>query len=253
VGASSWLVKALKDIRDSVASRGRQLEEYKDPKEFQTPLLALYALNRHIPLLSQLCESGQIHPWTVYSELRQLVGELSTFSVGVFATGERQDGSQALPAYDHEDLGTCFSQAQSLIGRLLEAILTGPEHLIRLLYDGTYYSGTIPQEVFGSENKYWLLLQTTANTKAVLEAIEHLAKLGAPDSLPALVARAIPGIGLKHHPLTPSGLPQRPDTHYFEIDTTHRLWSDVVRSGSLSLYWDPPPPDLTAEVVITED
>ena len=109
----------------------------------------------------------------VYGTLRQLVGELSTFSEELSATGEREDGSMAVPPYDHLDLWTCYSTLHKLVGQLLDGITIGPEHLIRLDFDGRYFSGVMPGKVFDRRNRYWLVLKTEAEADAVIEAASH--------------------------------------------------------------------------------
>ncbi len=61
-------------------------------------LLALRSLNRYIPQLFHLSESTG-HPWTVYGLLRQLIGELSSFSEQFTVSGDTVDGSSELPKY----------------------------------------------------------------------------------------------------------------------------------------------------------
>lgn len=250
LAASPMLMKIFKDLRDQVASRSSQLEEYKDTKELQPMQLALCVLNRYVPLLTHLVETPHIHPWGAYSVLRQLVGELSTFSPDVNALGERKDGTRPLPAYDHTDAGDCFTKSLDLIGELLNAILAGPEYSVRLKHDGHYWSGTIPQKALNRHFHYWLIIQSQAEPKAVVSAVRQVAKLATTNNLTQLIARALPGIPLGHHPGTPPGLPQRPNTHYFQIDISNRLWAEVEKIEGISLFWNNAPEDLQAEVIV---
>ena len=96
MSASEFLVRTLKDVRDQITSRCRQLEEYKNPKTVQgldfdlgyiVFLLALRSLNRHVPVFYHLAETKNVHPWLVYGNLRSLIGELSTFSGNLSASG----------------------------------------------------------------------------------------------------------------------------------------------------------------------
>jgi type VI secretion system protein ImpJ len=48
-------------------------------------------------------------------------------------------------------------------------------------------------------------------------------------------------------------LPQRPNTHYFQIDTRSRLWQDVIESEALALYWDTAPKDVKLEIFVLEE
>ena len=75
-------------------------------------LLALRSLNRYASLLVHMAAARHGHPWQAYGLLRQLIGELSTFSGEISFTGEDQEGSQLLPDYDHSELGACFAAAR---------------------------------------------------------------------------------------------------------------------------------------------
>ena len=253
VGASEVLTKMLREVRDQVASRCQQLEEYKDPKEVQTMMLALYVLNRQVPMLSQINETRQVSPWWAYALLRQLAGELSTFSALYHAVGERSDGTLVVGPYDHLNLGVCFKNVHDMIGELLDAIIAGPAHVIRLKYDGTYFSTAMPRDAFDRHNKFWVAMQTSADPKTAVGGMRQVAKLGTAKNLPTLIARAITGIPLIHSPGYPSGLPQRPNTHYFQIDTRSRLWQDVIESEALALYWDTAPKDVKLEIFVLEE
>lgn len=259
VDASDWIVRTLKDIRDQITSRCRQLEEYKSPKEVQSMdfdigymvfLLALRSLNRYVPLLYHMTETKNLHPWDVYSVLRQMIGELSTFSEGLNAVGERLDGTRALPPYDHLALWECFSAAQSLVSEMLDSITVGAGHRIRLEYDGAYYSGEISERMLGSRNRFWLVLRTEAPADEITESFRRVAKLSVKRNITTLLARAVPGIPLEYYPVPPPGLPRRANSHYFRIDHTSSQWLEVEPEQILSLFWDSAPEDMTAEILV---
>ena len=259
LSSSEWLLNTMKDIRDQITSRCRQLEEYKSPKEVQTMefdvgymvfILALRSLNRFVPALYHILETRHVHPWECYGVLRQVIGELSTFSENLSATGERTNGEKALPAYDHLDLWNCYASARTLIGELLEGITVSPGQVIRLEYDGAYYSGRVPERIIDSRNRYWLSLRTEMEPEAVSDTVQRLVKLSARRNLTTLISRAVPGLPLEHFPVPPPGLPRRANTHYFRIDQASTLWLDVESELSISLFWDTAPGDLLAEIIV---
>jgi len=259
VSASDPLFKLLREVRDQLAARCRQLEEYKRQRGIQTAefgsrdmvyLLALRSLNRYVPALYHVMEGGQVHPWPVYGALRQLIGELSSFSEGVSVLGESPDGTRLLPPYDHLNLYRCFLAAQSLVSQLLDEITAGPEHVMRLLYDGTYYASELAPAVFEGRNRFYLVLRTQEDPKAVLETIETAAKLGSRENLPLLIARALPGVGLEHLPVPPQELPRRANSLYFSVDHHGEQWAGVEKGRNLAFYWDDAPEDLEAELMV---
>ena len=256
---SDELVKIIKDIRDQVTSRCRQLEEYKSPREIQSTdfesgymiyLLALRSLNRFVPVLFHLTETPNIHPWVYYGVLRQLIGELSTFAENISAVGELFDGTKVLPSYDHQNLWACFSAVHDLVGNMLNRIIIGPEHIIRLKHDGDYFTGEIPVNAFDSRNAFYLVVRTDNEPNTVPENIQKIAKLSSSEYIGTIISRALHGINLEQSPVPPPGLPRRPNSFYFKIDHNSSQWSDVQRSQNISLYWDTAPEDVIAQIVV---
>lgn len=259
ITGDSVLLKLVKEIRDEIAARSRQLESYKKDRGIHTAefgardmvyLLALRSLNRYVTILHHFTESRQVHPWTVYGFLRQLIGELSTFSIQVSALGEVSDGTPPLPLYDHRRLWECYSGAHDLIIRLLNEITAGPEYIIQLLYDGTYFAADLDPGVFEGGNRYYLVFETQADPQPLLQSLETAGKLGAREALPLLIARALPGIRLDHLVVPPQELPRRAFSIYFQLDHHSDLWSRVEKGKNIALYWDVAPEDLKVELMV---
>jgi type VI secretion system protein ImpJ len=258
ISGSETLNKLVPEIRDQISSRGRQLETYKRERgihsaEFGTKdmvyLLALRSLNRYIPLLSHLTETKRIHPWSMYSVLRQVIGELSSFSGDISVNGEQEHGPPLLPGYDHQNLWECFSGAKLLITRLLDEITAGPEYIIQLLYDGTYFSAELPPTIFEGRNQFFLVFETETDPKNVLQTMGKIAKLSSRQTLPILIARSLSGIRLDHLETPPQELPRRAHSIYFQIDHHSDQWDQVQKGNNLALHWDAAPQDLKAELM----
>ena len=144
IRSSEILLRLVADIKDEIASRGRQLESYKRDRGIHTAefgardtvyLLALRSLNRYIPLLDHLLAASHAHPWDVYGLLKQMIGELSAFSEQIDVMGELPDGSQGVLSYDHRNLFGCFAGAGATITKLLDEITAGPEYAFQMLYE----------------------------------------------------------------------------------------------------------------------
>jgi len=258
ISGSKTLNKLVLEIRDQISSRGRQLETYKRERgihsaEFGTRdmvyLLALRSLNRYIPLLMHLTETKRIHPWSMYSVLRQVIGELSSFSGNISVNGEQENGTPLLLSYDHQNLWECFSGAKLLITRLLDEITAGPEYIIQLLYDGTYFSAELPPTIFEGRNQFFLVFETETDPKNVLQTMENIAKLSSRQTLPILIARSLSGIKLDHLATPPQELPRRAHSIYFQIDHHSDQWDQVQKGNNLALHWDAAPQDLKAELM----
>jgi type VI secretion system protein ImpJ len=259
IHSDETLLKIIKTIRDQIGSRSRQLEAYKRDRGLHSAefgardmvyLLALRSLNRYAPLLSHLttCQPG--HPCEVYGLLRQLIGELTTFTADISYSGEDRNGNMLLRDYNHSQLGECFIKAQEMITRLLDHITAGPEHMLPMRFDGTYFATELPPAIFEGRNRFFLVIETDSDPQQVLPAMESIAKLGCRESLPILIARALSGAGLAHAAQVPQELPRRANALYFKIDHHGDQWEQVQKNKNLALYWDAAPDDLKAELMV---
>lgn len=259
ITSSEPLMKLVKETRDQITARCHQLEAYKMQRGIQTAefgtrdmvyLLALRSLNRYAPLLYHITETQQIHPWYVYGTIRQLIGELSSFDERVNVLGEAEDGTSALPGYNHWKLWECFSAAQSLIIQLLDKITAGPDYVIRMVYDGTYYTAELKPEMFEGRNRFYLVFNTEEDPKSLIHYVTTIAKLGSRERLPILIAKAISGIKVEHLSVAPPQLPRRAHATYFAIDHHSDQWALVTKGNNIALYWDNAPEDLEVELMV---
>ncbi|RJQ70893.1 MAG: type VI secretion system baseplate subunit TssK [Desulfobacteraceae bacterium] len=259
VGADETLFKIIKEIRDQIGARSRQLEAYKRDRGLHSAefgardmvyLLALRSLNRYAALLNHYTAVRTVHPWVVYGLLSQLIGELSTFSGDISFTGEALDGQRWLLEYEHAAPGPCFASALSLITRLLDQITAGPEYILPLMFDGTYFGTDLPPAVFEGRNRFYLMLETESDPQSVLGAVERIAKLGSRETLPLLIARSLSGVSMQHLSAPPQELPRRSHASYFQIDHHGDQWAQVQKGKNLALYWDTAPEDLKVELMV---
>jgi type VI secretion system protein ImpJ len=256
---SGSLRKLAGEIRDQVTARAYQLEEHKSKRGVQTAefgsrdmvyFLALRSINRYVPLLFHYTKTEHAHPWHLYGVLRQLVGELTTFSERVSVMGELQDGKMAIPDYDHRDLWGCFSAAQDMISHLLDEITAGPEYVMRLVHDGTYYAAELKPAIFEGRNRFYLAVRTDADPKIVLRSLETIAKLSSREQMQVIITQALPGIGLEYLQLPPQELPRRANTVYFTIDHHDDQWTSVAKNHTLALYWNNAPDGTDVELMV---
>ncbi len=257
ISSSEPLLKLIKEMRDQITARSHQLEEYKRQRGIESAefgsrdmvyLLSLRSLNRYVPLLSYYTETPQIHPWSVYGTLKQIIGELSSFSEQVNVMGEVKDEGLSLPNYDHRNIWECFSKAQGLVSRLLPT--PGPEYVIRMVYDGTYYAADLKPAIFEIRNRFYLAFKTEQDAESTIRLLKSIAKLSSRENLPILIARALPGIPLEYLQVPPQELPRRTNTIYFAIDRNSEQWNSVTKGNNIALYWDNAPDDLEVELMV---
>ena len=259
MSASDFLSRKLDNLTDLLISHCRQLEGYKSPEDtsaqgvdmsYMVLLMALRTLSRYASSLAHLNETGRIHPWQAYGILRQLVGELTTFSLEVDVLGYDSQQERQLPEYDHTDLSLCFSRAQELVKRIVDRIGVGPELLLDMSHEPPFYRVQLPERILEGGRNFWILLNTESDPDWVLDSAGRLLKLSPSSGMTTIVTKALSGIPVTGSISPPAGLPRRPNTFYFRVDTQSPLWKDVRKSGELTMFWDEAPQDLTAQIAV---
>lgn len=252
------LARLVKDIRDEIMGRALQLSSYKAPvhakKGFDANLLrykmALQSLSRFVPRLFHISECGNVHPWIVYGVLRELAGEVSTFTDRVTVLGETSSGERLMPYYNHNDIGNCFSSASSLITQLLNEITIGPQYLVEMTRDNVAFSADVPNEFFTEHVDFYLIVNTVESFEQAQQSLLTAAKLSSRDTVEVLVERSLPGVGMIYMPAPPPGLPRRPNSYYLRLDSHDDQWSSVTRQQNVSLLWEEAPADTKVELVV---
>jgi type VI secretion system protein ImpJ len=212
--------------------------------------IGLQTLSRYVPRLFHITETPDIHPWDVYGFLRELIGEVSTFTQDINFLGEDKNGERLLPSYQHSNIGECFIAARTLISQLLNEISVGPQFLVELDYDGRFFSTEVPAEFFEQHVDFYLILSTERTWSDHAQSFLTTAKLADDKTVEILAERSLPGVGLYHMPSPPAGLPKKAFANYARIDIHDDKWQQIQLRQNLALLWDEAPDDLKVELVI---
>ena len=254
----------IRNVRDSLVSRAKQLEEYKivagdagtsDVSSLHgiTLFSILGVLSRNAPIFDGFLKAPAIHPWPVFQALTVLMGELSVFSPNLSPLGETPTGERALPPYDHEHLFDCFNAAYTIISRLIDTLVVGPAFSFVLdpLDGGPILHTVMPQSARSNMYAYWLLLRTK-NQEDLAKRVQTMGKLAPAADMRGIIGQALPGIRLLYTELPPAGLPRRSDTLYFMIDQNDPLWQKVVDTGDVAFMLPGKPDDLIAQLTVIQ-
>lgn len=252
------LTRIIKEVRDEITGRAMQLSAYKSPvhakKEFDANMLrykmALQSLSRFVPRLFHFTETGSVHPWAVYGALRELVGEISTFTDRVSVLGETADGERLVPAYDHSNLGDCFTKASTMVSQLLNEITIGPQHLAEMKFDQVAFTTDVPAKFFSDHVDFYLIVNTVEDFEESQKSLLTAAKLSSRDMVETLLERSLPGVGMIYLASAPPGLPRRPNSYYLRLDIRDDQWAAVERQQNIALLWSEAPADTTVELVV---
>lgn len=250
--------RLVKELRDELTGRAVQLRSSNSSSQqsssFDPNLLryriGLQTLSRYVPRLFHIMETPDVHPWDVYGFLRELIGEVSTFTQDINFLGEDKNGERLLPPYQHNNIGECFLAARTLISQLLNEISVGPQFLVELDYDGKYFSTEIPAEFFDQQVDFYLILSTEQSWSDHAQSFLTTAKLADDKTVEILAERSLPGVGLYHMPQPPAGLPKKAFANYARIDIHDDKWQQIQMKQNLALLWDEAPADLKVELVI---
>lgn len=257
IQGSKQLHNQLKDLKDELTGRAIQL------KNGQTVLgsgaidanalrykMSLQALSRFVPRLAHEVATQQLHPWNIYGGLKELAGEMSTFTSDVNILGETSNGEKLLPDYNHDNIAECFTSARQLINQLLNEISVGPQFMVDMQRQDQTFSTDIPKDFFEEKADFYLIVNSKDEWDDYSQSFFTTAKLASKNTINVLVERSLPGIGLIHTPTAPSGLPKKDRAHYVRIDAHDDEWQAVQRQQSLVLHWDEAPEELQIELVI---
>lgn len=257
--SSDRLFAMVRDIRDRLAARGRQLEGYKRLKNLETGdsesryisyIMALSCLNRHIPVLAQMCETGTANPHDAYLALRQLVAELSTFSTSIDAMGETLSGEK-VPPYNHTLLWDCFNSVQNAIELALADFITGPEYIIPLeREEDRFLAEKLSEDVFQPRNHYYLVFWTALDLHQILESLAHLTRVSSLSYMPTITKRALAGIELSFLAQPPREALGDANSYFFRLNDTDKQWEYVVAERCLAMQWEGAPKDLKVELMV---
>lgn len=262
IDSSPILIQLLRNIRDEIAGRARQLEMFKPSSLSKTEdmdvnnvslLMALGILNRYTAALTHQLELPQTHPWTCYGLLRQLVGELSTFSDRYDMLGTTRDGKTLIPAYQHEELYVGFDAISVVVRHLLNEIAAAPEMLVRFDLEDLntgLYKANLPEGFFGKRHRYHLLVYG-ANTEQLTEWM-HDTKLASPEEIERLVVHALNGVDLLLLNEAPRGIPRRSSALYFYIDPLSSSWAAIEESQQAILFIPQAVEALQIELIVSK-
>lgn len=247
VNASPVLAGMLRDIRDLLTAKGRELSEYKGQRRVRTTdagsryavnLVMIQTVNRYIPLLHHYLEIEETHPCVFYALLRQLVGELSTFSQTVSVLGG------PLPAYRHDRLWECFDSAIRMAIQLLDE-LTGGYEVVPLVYDGKeYFAAQLDDQVFEGNKRYYLAITVDLSPQELLRRLRATGKSSSREGIEDIRGANIFGLRIRHMETPPDGLPQRNNRVYFAIDQQGDDWDSIKQHQNIAVYGGVPPDGL---------
>ncbi|HUD31881.1 MAG TPA: type VI secretion system baseplate subunit TssK [Variovorax sp.] len=237
-GASSLLTDWLTNLHGLCRLRAQSLATRlsgNDGKSSEaaevSDFLLLQILNRYEPLLAHWLRVGDTSPEHLYTALRTLTGELSTF----VRPSTRRPREHV--AYQHADPYLSFRELFADVQSLLNDVLVRSAQNIPLAQraNGVRVASVDPSELQGFSH---LVFAVSAHTPPDLLASQFPAqcKVGPSDRLAELIRAHLPGIPLQALPVPPRQIPFNAGFVYFQVDPRGPLWEHMVKHGGLALH-----------------
>ncbi|HWS96093.1 MAG TPA: type VI secretion system baseplate subunit TssK, partial [Candidatus Methylomirabilis sp.] len=183
------------------------------------------------------------HPEALFAAMLSLAGALTTFS--------RKIHPRDLPAYNHDDLGACFTDLDEKLRLLLETVV--PSNFVSLplkQVQPNIYAVSIDREEYLRNTRIYLAITAEAGQAEMIGRVPHLVKICGADHIDYLVQRALPGVPLTHTVSPPAAIPVKLNYQYFSLNQSGGPWETIVRSRNLAAYVPGDFPNPQLELVI---
>ncbi|HUF27358.1 MAG TPA: type VI secretion system baseplate subunit TssK [Gemmatimonadaceae bacterium] len=189
----------------------------------------LYTINSHLPQLRHLFETRRGHPCDLFQAMLGLAGALTTFSTTVHP--------RQLPAYDHDDLTSCFTTLDEMLRELLETVVPATSVSLPLRQvQPSVWATALDEERYLAAPQLYLAVNAPGARADLWPSLPHLAKVSSADRVDHLIRQALPGVALTHLPQPPTAIPIKVSHHYFRLDATGREWESIARARNLAVY-----------------
>jgi type VI secretion system protein ImpJ len=203
----------------------------------------LYTVNTAFPLFRHLFETRGGHPEELFAAMLSLAGSLTTFSAKVHP--------RDLPAYDHDNLGACFSELDEKLRLLLDTVVaTNVVSLPLKLLKPSIYATSLDQDKYLVNTKMYLAISAETSQAEIVNKTPNLVKICSASHIEHLVRQALPGVPLAYVPQPPGAIPVKLNFQYFALSQTGPAWESIQRARNFAAYVPGDLPNPQAELII---
>jgi len=237
------LLSALVTKRRSIMDALRHVDSARVEFTAQdvTRSLQLSAINQSILMVRHVAENPEVSPFVLYGTLARLAGALCTFSTSI--------APEELPLYDHGNPRATFPELFAKLGELLDLAMKQSfvEVPLEARRDGMWI-GLLKDQRLQDCKTFVVAVEIDSPEQEAANRIPQLSKIASWQQIPKIVRSAIPGAPLKSTHRPPPGIPIRPRTVYFLVDTGHDFWKQIMAERSVAIFI-PAPYDPSRTVV----
>lgn len=203
----------------------------------------LYTINSALPVFRHLVEARGGHPEELFGAMLSLAGALTTFSVKVHP--------RDFPAYDHDNLGPCFTKLDEKLHLLLQTVV--PSNFVSLplkLVQPSIYATSIDRDDYLVNTRMYLAIKAETAVAELIGKTPQLVKIASADMLDHLVQQALPGVPLTHVQSPPNAIPLKLGFQYFSLNPKGPQWDSIGKSRNLAAYVPADLPNPQMELII---
>ncbi len=252
ISASDYLITIARRLVETLSAKSSMLAGMRRQKnqslaEFTIADIAnfwlLYSINTHFPKLRHIFETKKGHPEDLFSMMLALAAVLTTFSLEVQV--------RDLPAYDHDELGDCFTRIDETLQRLLETVV--PNNFVSLplrLARPSIYATSLAEDRYMENTKMYLAVNAGMNEADLIQMGPNLIKVCSAAHIEHLVRQALPGLTMTHVVAPPTSIPIKLNFQYFSLSQSGLAWEAVRRARDFAAYVPADFPDPQLELII---
>jgi type VI secretion system protein ImpJ len=158
-----------------------------------------------------------------------------------------------LPAYDHDELGACFTALDVRIRDLMQTVIPDKCVAIPLALTGRFiWTGTVADGNLFHNSQFYLAVNAALGLDEIIRRVPQLVRVASPDAIEQLTRTAQSGVTLRHVEVPPQQIPMRLGNQYFALNQNGDVWKSIMLSRGIAVFApaDIPEPKLELLVVL---
>jgi len=193
-------------------------------------LLLLQILNRARPLLKHINDAPVQHPESLYRELVQLTGELSTIT-------QSNKLAPELGEYLHRDQYKCFAPVIDHLRQSLNWIPDSTTESFDVQHvKAGIHTASIKNTALFQTSRFILAAKANVTPDELSRRFPRQTTISSKSRLRDLVEAQSQGIELKPVVTVPNSIPTYENYVYFEMRDDDPMWKDIAVSGDIALH-----------------
>ncbi len=246
-GASTFLSERMKEMQVLLLSRANMVvkrikagQKHQSEHSLFRDYLLLQTLNRWIPWFKLTLENPSVPTELVYQQLSTLSAELCSYEPSI---------ADEMESFQINNMHPAFNQVFSRLREQLS--LAQNDSVMEFKWDKTLFQKrrllrVAVQDVAAlTSSRFILCVESSMGAVKLAQRFPEACKLSANNQIVDVVRNSLSGVTLTPLSVAPSELKPKSDVAYFEVDTHHPYWKDIVeRREAIALHVDLSIPDL---------